>query len=461
MSVAVISLIEDARVEALMAREYPGFAGLWRAQFPEETPQTLTFEGLCLRLSRALIDPGYEDGNYWVEKGARLFRQLANRLDDHAAFRELGSVLANDLGQMRVRFEASKYAPQPPYRDDNSVLWRYASDEPPEAAHAGASMGVRVEFDERDDVAPDQEGLAATSWQAEYLYPEWDYRSSVSRDDWVTVKVRWISASSAQVAESPPADQRRTRGVFRTWRKQRVNRASRIGRQWEGDTLDLNAAIAAMVDMRSALAPDARVFVRPGRTPRSPHVLLLLDLSESTNDRLPGRFDSLLDVLRDAAEHLCVALSSEGVDFAVHGFSSNGRNEVEYVVVKEWDQPADAALRHAIRSLRAQHSTRLGAALRHAGACFPASRDSGFLVVLTDGEPSDIDVWERRYLVEDAARAVWELKGSDIGTFCLSLDAKGQEYVTRIFGSRHLMVDRPDELAQRLSDAIEHLGAHH
>ncbi|WYX11179.1 hypothetical protein WJ978_09510 [Achromobacter xylosoxidans] len=40
-------------------------------------------------------------------------------------------------------------------------------------------------------------------------------------------------------------------------RSRRLDRARRLRRQWEGDDIDLNAAIEVMIDRRLDLAPDA------------------------------------------------------------------------------------------------------------------------------------------------------------------------------------------------------------
>ena len=58
----------------------------------------------------------------------------------------------------------------------------------------------------------------------------------------------------------------------------------RLRKQLEGDKLDLDACIGAMVDLRSGRTPDPRVHQRQGSSSRDLAVLLLLDLSQSTND---------------------------------------------------------------------------------------------------------------------------------------------------------------------------------
>jgi len=97
-------------------------------------------------------------------------------------------------------------------------------------------------------------------------------------------------------------------------------------------------------------------------------------------------------------------------------------------------------------------STRMGTALRHAGH-FLRNRHAAhrLILLLTDGEPHDIDVHDKRYLVHDAKRAVENQRRYGISTFCLSLDRKADEYVARIFGTRnYLVLDELRRLPEKL-----------
>jgi hypothetical protein len=141
LRVAVASLIEDARVERLLMREYPGLRGLW-GMFHSASWEhgTLTFASLAARLARALHDPAYDDPNHWVRKGRELIEAIVSQADDVAAYEEVADILAVDLAQMRVRFDASSYCVEPPYRDDNTYLW--ATEGEPEHARIEQAPGA-------------------------------------------------------------------------------------------------------------------------------------------------------------------------------------------------------------------------------------------------------------------------------------------------------------------------------
>ncbi len=73
--------------------------------------------------------------------------------------------------------------------------------------------------------------------------------------------------------------------------------------------------------------------------------------------------------------------------------------------------------------------------------------------MISDGEPSDVDVADRRYLVEDARHAVLSLAHAGIDVFCVGLDPSGDPYLTRIFGRRNVVqIDQIGRLPEKLPD---------
>ena len=122
---ALIGLVEDARVETLAMRAFPGLRRLW-APFHVAGPSgVITAPTLLARLARALFDPQYADPDGFVEKGRALFAAENDRLDDVSVSRQIGGLLGNDLGQMRVQFNARTYVVEPVYRDDGLGLWDF------------------------------------------------------------------------------------------------------------------------------------------------------------------------------------------------------------------------------------------------------------------------------------------------------------------------------------------------
>ena len=93
----------------------------------------------------------------------------------------------------------------------------------------------------------------------------------------------------------------------------------------------------------------------------------------------------------------------------------------------------------------------MGAAMRHAADTLrPRQANKKLLPVLTDGQPSDIDVHGERLLIEDAHQAVRELDHKDIVTQCINLDAAADAYVSTIFGKRYTVIDNIARLPEQL-----------
>ncbi len=146
---------------------------------------------------------------------------------------------------------------------------------------------------------------------------------------------------------------------------------------------------------------------------------------------------------------------------AIHGFNSNTRSEVSYYRLLDWEDTLDSSVSERLASVTARHSTRLGAALRQATVHLKAQprRHRGLLVV-TDGAPSDIDVFDPDYLVEDARMAVQQANRAGIRTFCLAVDPAADRYVRRIFGWRdHGIAADASQLPVQLHRAFVRLAA--
>ena len=466
IQVSLVSLIEDARVEQLAMREMPGLRALWQPFHVALPTFTVTAVSLMQRLARALIEPGYEDANPFVARGRRMFALAQDRLHDPAISREMGNLLGNDLGQMRVQFNFKTYVVEPLYRDDNLHLWdmgdagEQRSDDQEsivqsvklEQQEGGEQSNAEFEEDhggpaEPDTARPEQAdasqiaAIEAALLQP-YVYDEWDYLIGIDRPGWCTlIEKHSPTGDPRAIDEVLLRNDETVRRLTSMIKAVQMQRPQRLKKQLEGDRLDLDACIGATIDLRTGRAPDPRVHQRLGRNSRDLAVLVLLDLSQSTNDWVPAAGTSVLNLAREATALVAHAMDDLGDNFAIHGFDSNGRHEIEYYRFKDFDQPYDEQARARLAGMKGQLSTRMGTALRHAGHFLRQRRAAHRLILLlTDGEPHDIDVHDRQYLIFDAKRAVEDQRRYGVATFCLSLDPAADEYVTRIFGARNFMV---------------------
>ena len=470
IQVALVSLVEDARVETLAMRELAGLRRLWLPFHVAEPKGVAVAPSLMARLSRALLDGTYRDPDPWVTKGREMFHDARSRWDTAELSRVIGSLLGNDLGQMRVQFNAKTYVVQPPYRDDNAGIWDFG--EPPSAQSEEAetiTQSLRIEQTddprkphqrERAENAETEAKRAARLSQidedtgiAVARLPEWDYTDRRERRDWATVMEFKPRTGPPEVIDRIMLEYRdvATR-IGRLVSSARVSRPVRVRRQPEGDRLDLAACIEARIDRRIGITPDPRVYESTILRHRDLSVLLLLDISESTKDTIKGTATSVFHIERAATALLASAMAGVGDPFAIGAFCSDTRHEVRYYRIKDFDESFDDAAKSRLVGLRGGYSTRIGAAIRFAG------RELGerlshrrLLLIVTDGEPSDVDVTDGTYLVEDARHAVQTLAHRGIDVFCVGLESGGDSYLHRIFGRRNvLLIDRVTALPERL-----------
>jgi nitric oxide reductase NorD protein len=469
LQVALVTLIEDARIERLAMRALPGLRRLWSPYHTAVAAGIATAPVLLARLARALFDPSYRDDDGFVRKGRDLFDAALPRIDDPAISREIGMLLGNDLGQMRVQFNAKTYVVEPVYRDDGFGLWDFGDNAPSPGEVLELSVdAARVE--QKDDpeqdlsksdatieqdaigrarpTAPDRRGTVIAK------YPEWDRAHNVERPDWTTVREVPAQPGDPRLVEDAvdAADILRNR-ISRLVRSVRVGRTHRLKRQLEGHDLDVDAMLEAGISLRMRQTPDPRIFRSTTSGHRDLAVLLLIDISESTRDRLKSGI-SILDVERLGVAVLAEAMSALGDPFCLLAFASDGRDDVRMIGVKTFKESYDRACVGRLAGLTSGLSTRLGAALRHAGESI--SQINSFrklVIVLTDGEPSDIDVADPLDLVEDARRAAIGLRARGIDGFGVVLDRDGMSAAARIFGPGNTMlVHRVEDLPGRLSE---------
>ncbi|MGI9304239.1 MAG: nitric oxide reductase activation protein NorD, partial [Gammaproteobacteria bacterium] len=161
---------------------------------------------------------------------------------------------------------------------------------------------------------------------------------------------------------------------------------------------------------------------------------------------------TVIDLECQATALLAHAMAGLGDPFALAAFCSNCRDEVRYYRIKDFDTPYGELPHSYLAGFKGSYSTRMGAAMRHAASDLKQRlTHRRLLLIVTDGEPSDIDITDKNYLVEDARHTVHALAHEGIDVFCVGLDSGGDSYLTRIFGRRNVVqIDRVESLPERL-----------
>jgi hypothetical protein len=437
---------------------------------------------LLNRLARALLEPEAHDPHPWVRQGVELFRAEADLSSNQVSW-NIGVELTHSLIQIPLpEYNLRTDGLRAIYRDDNRTVWEseefdleaalQASWEPKQVRKKVSVMEmvneVNNEFagDDAEEVwvleTPfylDQEGVTINELEGRepiadpVHYHEWDYQIQLERPSWVTVLERRPKLGELEVIEKIIDDNKpiisRLKFLIESMIPQGMQRLRRLE---DGDELDINAAVRAMIDIRLGQQPDQRIMMRYKRSLRDLAVMVLLDMSESSNDKVRGKDYSVMDLTRTATVLLSSALDRIGDPFALHGFCSDGRHDVHYYRFKDFDKPYNDLVKARLAAMQGSYSTRMGAALRHAGSHLKQQpKSKKILFIITDGEPADNDVRDPQYLRHDTKRAVEELARDVVTTYALSLDPHADQYVSRIFGVKNFTVlDHVERLPEKL-----------
>lgn len=160
----------------------------------------------------------------------------------------------------------------------------------------------------------------------------------------------------------------------------------------------------------------------------------------------------VVDVVRDALILFAESLSATRDRFALYGFNSLNRQNVRFYHLKKFTERYDGQVRGRIMATQPGYYTRMGAAIRHATQLLEQEpSQQKLLLLLTDGKPNDLDIYEGRYGLEDTRMALQEAQRKGLKPFCVTIDDKAEDYLPRLFGQNGwVLVKKAEELPQKL-----------
>lgn len=344
---------------------------------------------------------------------------------------------------------------------------RSVDDEPdPDAAQAaktidtlsvaqdGERVAAKVRFDLDLPAASEDDLLLG----AGILLPEWDYRESRLRADHCCVQP--MLARSAEACALPPHLRRTARRLRNQLAVLAPQRRWQKG-QPEGSELDLDACVRAEAERMAGVNHDGvGLYMAQVQQERDLACLILADLSLST-DAWAGGESKVIDVIRDSLMLLAEALQGTGDAFAMYGFSSLKRSHVRMHELKRFDTEYDAMTRGRVAAIEPGYYTRMGAAIRQATRLLEEQPNAQrLLLILSDGKPHDLDLYEGRYGIEDTRRSVMEALDVGIKPFCVTIDKEGAAYLPHLFGpGGYTVVRKPADLPLHLPRLYTQLTA--
>jgi len=259
----------------------------------------------------------------------------------------------------------------------------------------------------------------------------------------------------------------------------------------DGDELDFDRMIESRVMRRMGEIPDGRVYKARKKEARDVATLFLLDMSASTDEPIhrdppkhtadsdsqqdqddwtkawqrrpdqPQRPRRIIDVNKEALVIMAQSLEELGDSYAIMGFSGHGRDNVEFYVIKEFDQELSDDVKARVGAVEPKRSTRMGTAIRHVREKFKdVSSRAKHVIMLSDGFPQDFDYGHDRrsnaYGIQDTMVALKELEMAGVLPFCITVDRTGHDYLRQMCSpSRYLVIEDITSLPRQLPKVYE------
>ena len=345
-----------------------------------------------------------------------------------------------------------------PQRRDARELFNAWNDpdgegEPDELA--GAEAWTEAEFPEQQI----EEGEVA------YNYDEWDRELTDHRIGWCRVIEKRVKHGDKVFVEQT---RERHKGVISSIRYQfqlmKPEDLQRVTNELDGEEFDLSAVIDYVIDRHAAKVggghQSERLYTKRLRRRRDVAVSFLLDQSSSTARTIgrhplqpytrPGR--RIIEIEKEGLVLMSEALEAVGDTYSINGFTSEGRRNVKFYVVKDFDEKYSDEVKQRIGGITFQNNTRLGAAIRHATAKLAKQEArTRLLIVLSDGRPYDHDYGDARYAREDTREALRQAKNQGITPFCITIDRESEAELRDLYGEiGYTIIDDVLSLPERL-----------
>jgi hypothetical protein len=301
-----------------------------------------------------------------------------------------------------------------------------------------------------------------------FSYDEWDRELNDYRVGWSRViekKVKQGDRSFVELARS------RYRGVISSIRHQfqlmKPENLTRVNRELDGEDYDLNALVDYVIDRRADGQQSDNIYTKRLRKQRDVAVSLLLDQSSSTARTItrnplqpytyPGR--RIIEIEKEGLVLMSEALEAVGDVYAINGFTSEGRRNVKFYIVKDFHEKYSDETERRIGGITFQNNTRLGAAIRHAShKLLKQESRTKLLIILTDGRPYDHDYGDARYAREDVREALLEAKTHGITPFCITVDRESESELRDLYGDvGYTIIDDVLSLPERMPNIYRRL----
>ena len=294
-----------------------------------------------------------------------------------------------------------------------------------------------------------------------FNYDEWDRELLDHRVGWCRVIEKRVRRGDRSFVEQT---RERHKGIISSIRHQfqlmKPENLLRVPNELDGEDYDLNAVIDYVIDRRADGQQSERIYTKRLRRQRDVAVSFLLDQSSSTARTIgrhplqpythPGR--RIIEIEKEGLVLMSEALEAVGDVYSINGFTSEGRRNVKFYIVKDFGERYSDEVESRIGGINYQNNTRLGAAIRHAAARLARQEArTRLLIVLSDGRPYDHDYGDARYAREDTREALRQAKNQGITPFCITIDRESEAELRDLYGEvGYTIIDDVLSLPERM-----------
>ena len=320
-----------------------------------------------------------------------------------------------------------------------------------------------------DDSTGAEDGAELPVEPQSFYYDEWDFRAADYKPRWCRVQEQRGESGTPNYYNETLHDHaqlvQETRKQFEMLRPEMFRKMKRLT---DGEDYDLDAVIEWYTEKIAGATTETKLFYRRNKVERDVAVAFLLDVSASTDEEIQkhqdqrhdDQFDDdprkylswwaqrraeaarhpgkrIIDLEKEAVVLLIEALETIGDKYGVYGFSGYGRDNVEFFVYKDMDEPFGDRIKERIDKIAPVRSTRMGPAIRH---CIWKLQNTDakvkILILLSDGRPQDHgygrDRTEKEYAIHDTKMALTEARREGMVPFALTVDRAGHDYLKQM-----------------------------
>ncbi|CAM3645202.1 nitric oxide reductase activation protein [Flavobacterium saliperosum S13] len=285
-------------------------------------------------------------------------------------------------------------------------------------------------------------------------YDEWDYSKYAYKENYCKVYPKTQLKTDADYYKNTITKNASTLMGLRKMLTNVNNKMQQQRRQTQGEEFDIDAITDLFVDVHSKRTPSENIYISNRKKEKDLSILLLLDISLSSDSYAAG--NRVLDVEKEVSILFGEIMNEFNIDFSIDSFYSKTRNYASYLTLKDFDENWNTA-KHKIGAVSPSGYTRIGAALRHAGARMDTRKTKNkWIILISDGKPNDFDKYEGKHGINDVKQALRELNERNINSYALAIEAQAKYYLPQMFGQNHYQIlTTPVELLQSLVKLYE------